>query len=517
MLEAVGIPAHRRLRPLGVAAAVAGALALTFATPIPAASSAGTDWIRIRTDAAHRLFAHMPAARRHAGSSAPAATLPVRNCDDDGDGSLRATVAAAADGDTIDLGGLACSTITLTTGAIEIDLDNLAFQGPGRGSLALDGNALDRVFIHPYGGTLSLRGMTVRNGRNRATGFHVAGGGCIASAGYLELVDVTMSGCYAGGEGAYGGALYAYSLTLSNSTLSGNVANGVHEDAGTAAFGGAAFVYRMQLIDSTITGNRAEHHVHPGRPSYDIAGGIVAVTGGSISGSTIDSNVSQGRAGGIAVFNPLEVSNSTVSGNAAESDIAGGLFLRWPSTLRLHNSTVTANHSALDGGGVWLNAAGSDFRSSIVSGNSSDVGNRDNRYGAAMPFAIDGGSNLIGSSSPTVTLPADVLTGDPRLRPLAQNGGPSRTHALLDDSPAIDAGSNDDGLAFDQRGPAFVRTYGSAPDIGAFEFQPIVTASAAPVPVLSRWGLAMLAILLGAFAACRAPFKRDGLRSGRHA
>ena len=76
-------------------------------------------------------------------------------------------------------------------------------------------------------------------------------------------------------------------------------------------------------------------------------------------------------------------------------------------------------------------------------------------------------------------MPADGLTGDPRLATLAQNGGHSRTHALLDDSPAINAGSNEDGLAFDQRGPAFVRTYGSAPDMGAFEFQPIVTASAA--------------------------------------
>lgn len=507
MLEVVGTPMRHPLRRRAITGAVATALALTLAAPATAATSAGTDWIRIRTDAAHRIFASMPVARRHVAST-PAATLAVRNCDDDGDGSLRATVAAAADGDTIDLGGLACSTITLTTGAIEIDLDNLTFQGPGRQMLALDGNALDRVFVHPYGGTLSLRGMTVRNGRDRATGFHVAGGGCIASAGYLELVDVTVRSCYAGGEGAYGGALYAYSLTLANSTLSGNVAKGVHEDAGTAAFGGAAFVYRMQLVDSTISGNRAEHQVRPGRSSYDIAGGIGAVVGGSISGSTIDSNFSQGRAGGIAVFNPLDVSNSTISGNTAESDIAGGMFLRWPSTLRLHNSTVTANRSGLDGGGVWLNAAGSDFRSSIVSGNSSDIGNRDNRY-APLPatFSIDGGNNLIGTTSPLVTLPADSLAGDPHLGPLAYNGGPFRTHALQADSPAIDSGSNEDGLAFDQRGPAFVRVHGSAADIGAFEAQPVVGATPTPVPALSQWSLAILAGLLGAVGLFRKPFR----------
>jgi len=515
----VGNAPHLPLRRRRVAGAVAAALTLAFAWPSPAtAAGADADWIRLRKDAALRLFAQMPMPHRHTAGAAPAAMLKVVNCDDDGPGSLRATVATAADGDTIDLTHLACSTITLTTGAIEIDLDNLTFQGPGRDALSLDGNALDRVFIHPYGGVLGLHAMTVRNGRNHATDFHVAGGGCIASAGYLELQDVSVRNCYADGIGAYGGAIYAYSLSLANSTLSGNVAHGTHLDADTAAFGGAAFVYRMQLIDSTVSGNRAEHHARAGRISYDTGGGIAAVVGGSISGSTVDSNISQGRAGGIAAFNPLDVSNSTISGNTAESEIAGGLLLRWPSTLRLFNSTVTANHSALDGGGVWLNAPGSEFRSSIVSGNSSDIGNRDNPYGPLpATFTIDGGNNLIGSSSPTVTLPADGLTGDPRLAPLAQNGGPSRTHALLDDSPAIDAGSNEDGLAFDQRGPAFVRTYGSAPDIGAFEFQPIVTASAAPVPAMSRWGLAMLAILLGAFAACRTPFKRDGLRSGRHA
>jgi hypothetical protein len=444
----------------------------------------------------------MPAARRHAGASAPAATLAVRNCDDDGDGSLRATVAAAADGDTIDLTGLACSTITLTTGAIEFDLDTLAFQGPGRQALALDGNALDRVFLHPYGGTLSLRGMTVRNGRNRADGFHVAGGGCIASAGYLEFDDVFIHGCYAGGIGAYGGALYAYSLTLSNSTLSGNIANGVHEDADTAAFGGAAFVYNMQLVDSTVSGNRAEHHVHAGRKSYDTGGAIATVVGGSIAGSTVDSNLSQGRAGGIATFNPLDVSNSTISGNTAESDIAGGLFLRWPSTLRLFNSTVTANRSALDGGGVWLNAPGSEFRSSIVSGNSSDIGNRDNRYGL-MPviFTIEGGNNLLGSVSPLLTPPADSLMGDAKLGALVANGGPTRTHALLYGSPAVDAGSNADDLEFDQRGPVFGRVYGSRPDIGAFEVQPgPPPAAVAPIPALSRWGLAALVAMLGLLA-----------------
>jgi hypothetical protein len=162
---------------------------------------------------------------------------------------------------------------------------------------------------------------------------------------------------------------------------------------------------------------------------------------------------------------------------------------------------VTANRSALDGGGVWLNAAGSDFRSSIVSGNSSDVGNRDNRY-APLPatFSVDGGNNLIGTTSPIVTLPADSLAGDAHLGALAANGGLTRTHALSEGSPAIDAGSNDDGLGYDQRGASFPRVYGSGPDIGAFE-QQAPAAEPRQVAALSRWMLALLAVLLGGLAA----------------
>ena len=55
------------------------------------------------------------------------------------------------------------------------------------------------------------------------------------------------------------------------------------------------------------------------------------------------------------------------------------------------------------------------------------------------------------------------------LAPLQDNGGPTFTHALLAGSPAIDAGSNPDGLDFDQRGSGHPRVVGASADIGAFE------------------------------------------------
>jgi len=68
-----------------------------------------------------------------------------------------------------------------------------------------------------------------------------------------------------------------------------------------------------------------------------------------------------------------------------------------------------------------------------------------------------------------VSLPPGTIQSDPLLLPLANNGGPTRTHALGSGSPAVDAGNNSAGLTTDQRGSGFPRIVGPAPDIGAFE------------------------------------------------
>jgi hypothetical protein len=97
-------------------------------------------------------------------------------------------------------------------------------------------------------------------------------------------------------------------------------------------------------------------------------------------------------------------------------------------------------------------------------------------------FLQSHGHNLIGDGSGIITeggLPSSDLVGtpdhpiDPRLAPLAKNGGPTQTHALLAGSPAIDHGDNTDAPATDQRGLARPRdgdgNGSSIVDIGAFE------------------------------------------------
>ncbi|NCT67695.1 MAG: hypothetical protein GXC76_08625 [Rhodanobacteraceae bacterium] len=488
-------PSLRRA-PLA-AALLAGLFALADAT---AGATADTGWMRLRADPARRLFPALPGPRGNA-PHAPATIRPVTTCADDGPGSLRAAVADAASGDTIDLRALTCGTITLATGAIPVRVDSLTLDGPGRGALTIDGNDADRVFLHPRGGKLTLHAVTVQRGRDRASGFDLAGGGCIASAGYVVLDEATVRNCYAGGEGAYGGGLYAYALTMASSTLSGNIALGVHESAGTAAFGGGAFVYAMELVASTVSGNRAAHAINPGRESYDIGGALVTVLGGSVQGSTIDTNYSWGRAGGIVTFNDVSITNSTLSGNVAANDIAGALLLRWPAAAQIANSTITANRAAAGGGGIWLATSGSRLHSSIVAGNAAGDPALTDLHGDRS-IAIGGDHNLIGHAGPSVTVPPGTLATDPRLGPLAANGGPTRTHALQADSPAIDAGSNPLALAFDQRGNGYPRVHGAAADIGAFE-QQAVAVEARPVPAVSRWAAALMTGLLALFAVAR--------------
>ena len=73
-------------------------------------------------------------------------TLAVSNCNDAGPGSLRNAVAAAADGETIDLTQLACSPITLTTGAINVSVETLTLQGPGAQQLSVDKGEIQRAY-----------------------------------------------------------------------------------------------------------------------------------------------------------------------------------------------------------------------------------------------------------------------------------------------------------------------------------------------------------------------------------
>jgi hypothetical protein len=506
-------PRERDLRLAPLAAALVLACAGTMAdasaaAPPPTGLSVAmpASWTPGNGSGVAALYQALRAVgiKPRSGIPAPAATTPVTSCaDDNGSGTLRAVIAAAGESDTIDLSGLTCSVITLIQGAIPVMLNDLTVIGAGAGKLAIDGAGADRVFVHYGYGTFTLDALTVRNGASLVSGYHVAGGACILSGGFVTLDHSTVSGCVASGEGAYGGGILASGVTMYTSTLSGNVVLGSHPLTFTAAYGGGAFAYRgtAALYDSTVSGNRATFNSTDTFGSYDTGGGLFVDNGGYALRSTIEGNYSFGTGGGIASHAGFFVADSTISGNIAKAKAGGGMFVRLFDSMSIANSTI-AHNTALKGGGIYLSGSPQalTMQSTIVADNTASTGADMASMSAVM---ISGANNLVVAADVGVTLPADTLHSDPKLLPLANNGGPTRTHALSVGSPAVDAGNNAANLATDQRGPGFPRVLGAAADIGAYESTQAPLVPPMAVPALSAWSLSLLAGLLGWFGLRR--------------
>src|SRR5262249_31351718 len=109
------------------------------------------------------------------------------------------------------------------------------------------------------------------------------------------------------------------------------------------------------------------------------------------------------------------------------------------------------------------------FRNTIVSGG----GERPNFFADVGGTFVSEGHNLSNDDSGNLDPKlGDLPSTDPLLGPLQDNGGPTFTHALLEGSPAIDAGDNEDAPEWDQRGEGFPRIVNKTIDTGAFEVQP---------------------------------------------
>jgi hypothetical protein len=477
-----------RLAPLGLALtaqfAQAGALFdATVATPLA--------WTPGDRGGVAAMFQSLHA---HSLPQAPhtPTTITVSRCADTGLGTLRAAIAAAGEGDTIDLSALPCSVVTLSQGAIPVMLNDLTIAGSGAARLAIDGAGADRVFVHYGYGTLRVQQLNVRNGLSAVSGYHVTGGACILSGGYVVLDHAAVRDCVASGEGVYGGGILAAGVKLYTSTLSGNVALGANRNTFTAAYGGGAMAYfgAVTLYDSSVTGNRAAHDPADRHGSYCTGGGVFADLGGYALRSTIAGNYSYGTGGGFAAHGGVFLTDSTISGNTAKLKSGGGLFvLSFGDSLQFNNSTVAFNSATL-GGGIYVTGQPRAvlIQSTILANNAvADLV-------AANPLTITGTNNLVMAAGAGVSLPGDTLAADPQLLPLADNGGPTRTHALAPASPAREAGANPAGLAIDQRGRP--RVNGAASDIGAVEMDAAIIVLA-PVPALSAWAAAALLTLLG--------------------
>jgi len=276
-----------------------------------------------------------------------------------------------------------------------------------------------------------------------------------------------------------------HTLVLRDSVVADNNQSG----DGLAGIGGGGIYSSgpVSLFDSAVRDNTAG----PGGGGISTVGppaSALALVRSTVSGNTVRSN---GGGGGIQTANALTVINSTVSGKTAA--ICGGISF-FGTTGLMNSSTITGNAASRSfGGGVCslsLSLAPSfTVANTIVAGNTDTAAAAPDCIG---PF-ISLGFNLIGNGAgcgtgfaPFVPSFVDGVNGDqvgtgglvidPRLGPLADNGGPTLTHALLPGSPALGTGSPEQpgsgGNACestDQRGVARPQPAGGRCDIGAVE------------------------------------------------
>lgn len=407
-----------------------------------------------------------------APSVAHAATVTVSS-----EAELRAAVTDAGSGDIV---VLAPGSYTLGS-SLQINQGitlQSASGSPGDTIIEAAETSVDGVIsigsISAPGYDVTLRGLTVRNGKSSGSTGQGLGGG---------IAYFTQSGG---------------NLTIDRCILDNNVAR----DAGGAicvvttqsyqtpcvVITDTTISHNNTLEDSTVQGN--------GGGGICLAGGTgiinLTVRNSTLSGNTCGCS-SIARGGGAILSssgaNNITIVNSTISGNTSGTTTGigygGGICLSSGDTLTIVNTTITGNSSPLPtgpdytiglGGGIFL-ASGTTatIENTIVSGNT----------GGDISGHYTGDHNLVNEDT----------TG--WLGSLADNGGGTFTHALIDNgsNPATDAGSNDyitsalfGDPAYDQRGSDYARLTGGVVDIGAYELQYTTNTTLTASPASAAYG-----------------------------
>jgi hypothetical protein len=349
------------------------------------------------------------------------------------EGGILAAVAAGGGPYTFDCDG---PTTVVMAEEIVIDTDVIL---DGEGNLAVEGNypaSVWTVFSVSKGVNAELRGLMVTNGLDVG----------VANEGRLTIQDCVISRNRSqewDPDDSGGGVFNAGEMTIINSTISENfaghgVGGGIHNDLSGL----------LMLVDSTVSDNGAD-----GDGAGLYGGGIfnhgeMAIINSTVSGNVVYDAVSGlGLGGGIANAGWMSLTNSTVFGNRADSGDAIAMEPRFfpDGYLEIANTLIDGD----------------------CDGNGSDL------TWVSRGHNIESPGDTCRFDRPTDQV--DVTAADLKLGPLANNGGPTMTHALLPGSVAIDRiaeemclDANGEPLTTDQRG----EPRDSMCDVGAFEVQP---------------------------------------------
>jgi hypothetical protein len=298
-------------------------------------------------------------------------TLTVRNTLDSGAGSLRAEIAAAHNGDTIQFAmpttdpgynpTTGVFTITLTSGELVIK-QNLTISGPGASALTVSGANASRVFelsskTKPQ---VTLSGLTISNGYAPGPfGPSANNGGGILNEGTLTVSNCTIAYNSAPeGAGILNDA--GATLTVSNSTLAYNTGR---DSGGYQSSGGA--------ID-----NFGTLFIHGSTLSYNSAGGggaiSTAIGSVTIDAQTVLSHNTATRGGGGAIAGSVGLTRAVTLNDCTLSDNSagfnGGAVTFGGTTLTLNRCTLAGNSASSRGGALYVGAGTSLGVSVTVSG-----------------------------------------------------------------------------------------------------------------------------------------------------
>jgi CSLREA domain-containing protein len=395
---------------------------------------------------------------------------PAGACDP-GDCSLREAIMAANAAPGPNSIALQAGTYTLTiegdgdsigsNGDLDVN-DDLTLTGVGAtgptqlagaaGTTTIDGawaSNPDRLIdITGSGDSLTLDGLTLQDG-DTTTGSELGAAVFVGSGAVLSGSDLVVRSNQAPDSA---GIDSAGLVSLSRVTFIDNHASGCcgalyARGSATTTLTDVAFIENTAGAD---TG--AMYHDGASATLQQVA--FVRNEAGTVGGALA------------TVAGTLDVTNATFSGNRAD-DTGGGLWNAGSATTNLYNVTLSENVADADGegsgqgGGIARSSGTVTLRNSIVAGNIDMGGQAPDCIG---PIA-SGGNNIIGNMtgcSFTATT-GDLQNVDPKLGPLADNGGFTETHALLKGSPAIGA-AGPDAAPTDQRG-----LQRKDPDIGAYE------------------------------------------------
>jgi CSLREA domain-containing protein len=430
--------------------------------------------------------------------SAQAASFVVNSTGDASDATLDGTCATAgppvvctlraaieesenaAGADTITFTLPSPSTIGLAS-ALPTIQDDLTITGPGVSALTVTRTGAAPYRIFTTSGDVEISGMTISGGLDDGTLTGSGSGGGILNNDELALDGVTVTGNTAseapagtGNADAVGGGISNVTgglLSITRSTISAN--NATASEIGTndarAAGGGISSiaVAGISVSDSTISGNTASA-TEPTDP--------VAV-GGGVSMSV-----------GLGAFTNVTISGNRAITSGTSPTSQGGGIMSSLSALRITSSTVAFNE-AITGANIMIRFAALGLRNTIVSNPVTG-----SNCATSTATIVSSGFNLASDASCNLTGTGDQPTTDPLLAPLANNGGPTLTHAPAIAGPAVDEGNSTSSgvhptVATDQRGaarpadlPKANDPAGNGADIGAYEYGAYVGTVLAAAP-----------------------------------